>query len=322
MRKSSVLLAIVAVACAFSAGLSWWQLRAERAKVAELEEQLSAIPAPRNEPAAPPPPALAQATSPSPTSSAPQPTTDAAANPEAASQEEISDQLRAAQKREREMMRDPAYRQANIEGWRRNHARTRADAIRVMGLTAEQADRFIDLLVDRNLRAMDVFDYPGQRPNEQQRAALALLDEGQQARLRVLLGEQKYERWQWYQASAGARGEVSQFREQLSTTAEPLKDGQADALVEALHAERERRDREYEDYATSAGITDRFNVALPDRQHWIELEKASNQRIHDAVSNTLTRSQLESLDKMLAANVAPAEAALRLQLQGNLSKSN
>jgi hypothetical protein len=44
--------------------------------------------------------------------------------------------------------------------------------------------------------------------------------------------------------------------------------------------------------------------------------------IHDSMAGTLTRDQLESLDALLAANVAPAEAALRLQLEGTVAKSN
>jgi hypothetical protein len=40
------------------------------------------------------------------------------------------------------------------------------------------------------------------------------------------------------------------------------------------------------------------------------------------MAGLLSRNQLASLDAMLAANVAPVEAALRLQLQGSVAKSN
>jgi hypothetical protein len=40
MRKSSVLLGFIALACALSAAWSAWQLRAERERVVSLERQL------------------------------------------------------------------------------------------------------------------------------------------------------------------------------------------------------------------------------------------------------------------------------------------
>ena len=46
MRKSSILLGIISVACAFSAVWSWWQLRIERERVTQLERELAATLAP------------------------------------------------------------------------------------------------------------------------------------------------------------------------------------------------------------------------------------------------------------------------------------
>ena len=69
------------------------------------------------------------------------------------------------------------------------------------------------------------------------------------------------------------------------------------------------------------GITDRNIVAPQDRQRWIDLEKDSNQRIHDTMAGALSSDQLSSLDEMLATRLAPVEAALRLQLEGKLAKT-
>ena len=323
MRKSSVLLGFIALACAMSAAWSTWQLHAERARVAALEQQLDATRAVISPAPVSAEPVVAVATQPPATvapASSPQ-DNDAAGMARAAREKEVREQMLAAQQREREMMRDPAYRKSRMDDWRRRYAQTRADAIRIMGLTPEEADRLIDLSIERNFAGVLLTGLPGEPLNEQAQEEMKRLNEQHEVRTRELLGDEKYQRWQWYQKTTGERNEVSLFRAQLSTTSTPLQEFQADALVDALYVERRRRDREYDEYATAAGITNRYVVAPQDRQRWIELEKDSNQRIHDQMSGSLTRDQLASLDTMLTANVAPAEAALRLQLQGQVAKT-
>lgn len=329
MRKLSVLLGTFALACALSAAWSGWQLRAERERVASLEQQLAAARAATTPAPASARPAVATALvdvqTPSPAPDSPtnsQKADDAVEKAQAARDQELREQMRTAQQREREMMRDPEYRQSRMDDWRRRHAQTRADAIRVVGLTPEQADRLVELIIERNFSAMELAGIPGETMNQETQADLKRINEQHEEKLSELLGSEDYQRWQWYQKTAAERGEVSMFRAQLSTTSTPLQEHQADALVDALYVERRRRDREYDEYTTAAGITNRYVVAPPDRQRWIELEKDSNRRIHNKMSGSLMRDQLESLDAMLTANVAPAEAALRLQLEGKMAKSN
>ena len=316
MRKSSVLLAAVGVLCAASAAWSWWQLRAERQRVATLEQQLASMPATPQSAVLPVPAALASsAPAPAPTAAPASP-----ADPEAAREKEVRNMIRASQVREREMMKEPDYRKARVDEMRRRLAPLRADAIRVAGLTPEQADRLVELQVERTLHYWEVVQEPGQQPTQAEQAEMARFSENQQAELRALLGTEKYERWNLYQASAEERAEVSQFRASLTGT-EPLNDRQADALAEAMYAERQRRTQEYEEYVKSAGITDRNIVSPQDRQRWLDLEKQANQRILDAVAGTLSPAQLASLDESRATRLVPVENALRMQLEGRLAKS-
>jgi len=323
VRKSSVLLGTLALACALSATGSWWQLRAQRARVATLEQQLHAArSAATAQPDVSAPVIAAQAPPAIPDASASGPKANvAAAVGQARREREMREQMRVAQQREREMMRDPAYHDSRMDEWRRRHAQTRADAIRLVGLTPEQADRLIDLIIEREFSGMELTGLPGEPMNPEMQADLKRINEQHESKVRELLGSEDYQRWQWYQKTGFERSEASLFRAQLSTTSTPLQEFQVDVLVDALYVERKRRDREYDEYVAAAGITNRYLVAPQDRQRWIELEKDSNQRIHDQMSGTLTRDQLESLDAMLASNVAPAEAALRLQLQGQLAKT-
>lgn len=227
---------------------------------------------------------------------------------------EVRDHLRKAAQHQSEMLRDPAYRKSQIEAGRRQFARTRADAIRVVGMSPEQADRVIDLWIERNLRFMEMNPgLAGEPPSAAAQEATKRAGEAEQDELRELLGQEKYEKWGRYLATGQERFEVSQLREQLAGMNEPLSDKQADLLVETIYSEQQRRSNEYEEYVKKMGITDRNVVSAQDRQRWLDLEKEANQRIHTAVAGTLSAKQLASLDEMLAARLAPVEAALRLQ---------
>jgi hypothetical protein len=315
MRKSTALLGLLCVGCAALAAWTGWQLRTERDYAATLERQLaaqarnpSALPSPvepapqaRVSPVQSPKPAAAPAV--------------ASADPETARQEEVRQYLLAAQEREREMMRDPAYRKSRVDEFRRRASQTRADYIRVLGMTPEQADRVIGLSIERNFKVMELAGYRGEAPSQEAQAEIFRLDNAQNEEMRSLLGDEKYARWKWYQASGQERYDANQFRAQLSTTEHALQDQQVDALVEALYSAHVQRSREYDEYAKAAGITDRRVVSPADRQRWLDLEKDANQRIHEAMAQTLSQAQLASLDDMLASNLGPVEAALRLQEQ-------
>ena len=184
------------------------------------------------------------------------------------------------------MLRDPAYRKAQVEDWLRRLAQPHADAIRVVGMTPGQADRVIELWAERNLRFTELGADTGEAPSEAVQAELKRAADAEQAEVRELLGEERNEKWAWYLASGQERAEVGQFRLQLSSTSEPLRDSQADALVEAIYSERQRRSRDYENYAKAMG-TDRNMASAQDRQRWLDLEEAG-QRAHPRLHGRLT----------------------------------
>ena len=181
MRKSSVLLGIISVTCAFSAVWSWQQLRLERQNVAELERRLAASPAAPVQHSTAPAPVIEQHTP--ATTLAPVGAAAAPADADTLREKEVRDHIRASQQRQREMMRDPAYRKTAVEQVRQQLAPTRADAIRVVGMTAEQADRVIELWVERNLRYAELVD-GGKSPSEAAQAEMKRASDAEQAELR------------------------------------------------------------------------------------------------------------------------------------------
>jgi hypothetical protein len=326
MKKLDVMLGLVAVAGLAVACWSRQQLQTERERSADLRRQMSSLQAQLDHRAAvqPEKPAevVEQPVARQPEDSHPPGTVVAYLSAQEA--KELADRrataqlLQKAAQRERLMMRDPAFRQNRREEMRQRYAPLRADAIRV-GMTPQQADRVVDMELDRNLRFTDLGGSAGQTPTPEMIAEMKRVNDAAQTDLRQLLGDELFARWTQYQASGQERSEVSQWRAQLS---EPIDDQKAYAIAQSLYVERQRRSSEYEDYVKAAGITDRYTVAPEDRQRWLDLEKEANQRTHDAMAGTLSASQLASLDQMLAARLVPIEAALRLQLEGKLAKQD
>src|SRR5262245_58657652 len=234
-----MLLGITGILCAVSLTSSWIQLRAAREQVSALEQRLATV-----ETRAPNKPidrvAVVRQDTMVSAAIAPNP-----ASPSAAPAE----QPPRPGNREFEMLKDPAYRRARAEAWRRQHAQAHADAIRVVGLTREQADKLIDLTFEQNVRLIDLKGSGDEYERETFAADLKRHNEQNEAQQRELRGDEKYEAWHQYQVSTGERQDVRLLRAQLSTTAEPLQDRQADALVKTLFSERRRINREFDEYA-------------------------------------------------------------------------
>ena len=327
MRKPDLMLAVVAAIGLSSALWCWRQLQEERERVTSLQRQVTELQTQLDRAAAEVP-ATSTATPAAPVTAAtqtdvakPKPVVELSEEEarELAQRREMQAHMRAAAERERVLLRDPAYRQAQHDEMRRRYAPRRAEAIRV-GMTPEQADRVVDLEIERFTRYRELGGISGQPPNEEMQAELKRAADAEQAELRKLLGEDLYATWKRYQASGQERAEVRNWQSQLSTT-EPLSARDLDALVDSLYVERERRSREYEEYVKSAGIVDRNIVSPQDRQRWLDLEREANQRTHDAMASRLSAAQLASLDQMLAARLVPIETALRMQLEGKLANT-
>jgi len=330
MRTLNAVSGIVTVSAVLGAGWTWHQWRVEREHSADLQRQLTTLRARPAEKAiaAPASPAQPPAVVPSPVATSPGDkagptgttiaylTKDEAR--ELATRREIAAAMRKSAERERAMLRDPSYRQNQRDEMRQRYAPMRADAIRV-GMTPQQADRIVDLEIERNMHFTEIGGVATEMPTESMQSELKRTAEAAQAEQRELLGDDLYSKWSRFQASSQERAEVGLWRAQLT---EPINDKQAYAISDSLYVERQRRSNEYEDYVKAAGITDRYTVAPQDRQRWLDLEKEANQRTHDAMAGSLSASQLASLDQMLAARLVPIETALRMQLEGKLAKQD
>ncbi len=301
MRKLVAVLSLALVASAAASVWLWQELRAERERNAALSADLSEL---AN--SAPPAPAPATPAPVAPSAASPAtapPVESVAAVPPAAAQGPQLDW----EAQQRRLFQDPRYRDAWRTQARLNYALRRANAIRIVGLTPEQADAAIEFYLDQQLRWQERGPNATVTPEQQQEEDRIL--EGQ---LRGLLGDDKYSRWQGYMESRGSRMQVDRLRTQL-TGADALRDDQVEPLIAALHVEQAQARKSLEEYRESlrtTGYDGNFSQAFGERE--IEETRAMHRRMHDAAGAVLSATQLRQFDDMLKLELARRETELRM----------
>ena len=306
MRKLMVVLSLAFVASAVASMLLWRELAAERERNRVLTLRLgthefAANPLRPADPAPAAPVAPVQSPLPVPVTSAPE-----AAPPQAAPSEQ--EQWEAQQRR---LFADPRFRDAWRAQRRLNYAPRRANLIRVVVLTPEQADAAIEFQLDQELRRAE------RGPNAPvTRDMLEEEDRILETQLRGLLGDEKFARWNDYMQSRPSRMQVDRLRTELSG-ADAIRDDQVEPLIAALHVEHAQATTALEEYRESLRVNGHDgNFSQIYGQREIEEMKAMHRRMHDSAATVLSASQLGQLDAMLERDLARRENELRMnQLQ-------
>jgi polyhydroxyalkanoate synthesis regulator phasin len=203
------------------------RVRALEAQVAQLQQEMSATvttsPAVTTSTAAQTsePPAQAAAT-PAPQSSAPA----------------VSKPATAANNEWRQVLADPAYRRARLTAVRLDLQRGYPQLVAELGLSSDEAERFIDLLAEQRLREseQDMKERSSRDHAQWRKELYAQFDKER----RALLGEERFRVWTEYLQSTQARAMVSDLRTQLAITSSPLREEQVKPLVKALATEHAR----------------------------------------------------------------------------------
>jgi hypothetical protein len=152
----------------------------------------------------------------------------------------------------RKLLADPAYRRAVLAEGRLQMQREYPQLGAELGLSADEADRFFDLLTEQRLRE-----------NEQRRTGQDYMQWSKEfyaqaeKERRAFLGEERFRAWTEYVKGTQARGMVSDLRTQLATTSSPLRDEQVKPLVKALATEHERHTAERQENYEAENTPDR-----------------------------------------------------------------
>ncbi len=264
------------------------------------------------------------------------PSTLPASNANPPSRQERMQQFMAGMQRQRELLRDPDYRDAMRAQHKMMLARSHSDLAQEMGLAGDDMDRFLTLLAEQQLRRME--EPPpvwSEGPPDPAAAAerIRQTQERQQAdeaEIANLMGHSTLQAWKDYQSTRGARQQVNQLRGVLAGKGMPLEDAMAKSLITALadvqHSYAQETNQpttrrlsdgsarlQVSALATSSGSA----VAVPAnpmrlQESQFERMKEYQQRVHDAVSALLTPEQLRIFEEDQQSQLELMEAQRRL----------
>jgi len=323
MNKPLLILTLATLTCASAAAYFHSQLKAERQRNDELQARLDAQQQPPRIPnpftPAPPPAGVVEPVQPAAARLAVRPD-PVAPQPNAISPERSAHMRQRFVIRQRELLRDPEYRQAMRTQQRFSLQQIHPDLALELNISQEQADRLLDLLVDQHLRNMEgSADFPADRPPTQ--AEIAQMQKTVQQRqladraeIGALLGSNGQQQWQDYQNSMGARMRVRQLGSALDNAGSPLRDDQRQPLRDAL-AQFERQTRE--DRQWQVETRDFAAMTAADRLTWqeeqLERTERSYERARESVAHILTSEQLQTYRDLQEQELAMRRASLRMQ---------
>lgn len=128
------------------------------------------------------------------------------------------------------------HAEAKLRYWRSHTA-----LVGKLGLSAADANRFIDLLVSQAERVQDAWNQnPLPNDHASRDQALNAIDQWQNAEVEAFLGPEKFRTYHEYQRTLVARSQVNQLGGELGSLGLPLDAGQRDTLISMMAEESER----------------------------------------------------------------------------------
>jgi len=307
MRRLNWILAGVCAISLITAATMWFELLAQRERNEALQSRVTAL-------AALPAPPASPAQVVAPHSAANEPgalggkRSDAALSAKPAVT--LQDAYEESMEQERRLLANPRYRDAKRAETRLQYGQWRDDAIHIVGLTPEQADKIVDVLVERQIdgssrasprNAEDMAQYKRQLDEDQRR---------DDAAIRELVGDAKADQLHQYHDSLQSRSEVRQLRARLASDGDPLRPDQVEPLIAALHVERAQLDQDIQDYNHSLNWDEASAPAsqqrLEKRAH--ELRTAAQERSLAAAAAILSPAQLKAFESQRARELQMQEA--------------
>ncbi|HEY6641829.1 hypothetical protein [Povalibacter sp.] len=325
MNRPLLILSITALGCGTAAAYLHSQLRVERQRTAELQTRLQHLEAARPpNPFAPPPPQHPPETPPitqfAQEPAAVTPVAQKLPAPAALAPQRSTQMRQQFVNRQRELLRDPEYRQAMRMQQRFGMHQVHPDLAQELGISQDQADQLLDLLAEQQMRTMETSrSFSADHPPTQEEIAQMQSDhrqrqEADHAEIARLAGDGGLQQWDDYQNSMGARMRVRQLTTELAGAGVSLREDQRIPLRETLV----QLDQQTLQENQQASMRQRFDrMTLAERLSWqeeqIERMSQANERTRDAVAHILTGEQLKTYQRLQERELDMQRASLRMQ---------
>ena len=199
------------------------------------------------------------------------------------------------------MMEDPQTKNFIREQQRMVMDQLYAPLAKQLGLTADQAAKFKDLMADTAVsaaeKASSLFD--GGTNRTEALAAMAAETKKQEEQMKELLGENGFAQYKEYQTTVGERMQLNMFRQQLSGGDAALNDQQTEQLLSMIKEEKQIAQMGGQPIITSGQDPAEVKAILSDDQseQLIQSQEAVNERVYERAKTVLSPEQLNSFAK-------------------------
>lgn len=218
------------------------------------------------------------------------------------------DQMREHFERQRALLKNPEYREAVRASTRLSMNQNYPGFAAELGLSEDEANRFMDLLTDQQLQSMEhdesLFLARTGDDEARMREAHERMQERmrqQQAEVEMHLGPTNYQKWQDYQQTLGQRHRLASMQSQLALAGAPLDAEQSGALLAAL-VQEQRKQQQAQAGANAGQPVGSFwhsYAPVPGQEEWITAQEQSNERLLATIKSNLSSQQASKLEQML-----------------------
>jgi hypothetical protein len=163
-----------------------------------------------------------------------------------------------------------------------------SDFVKEARLTPDEADKFFQLIEDRQMALMDSSANLMSGGPVDMKAATAATDTANDA-LKELLGPDRYGIYRDFEKTLGDRIQVQQFSQQLGAVGAPLEDNQTQSLIAIMS--QERASMPGIQPGNSGGMA---NMTPEQMDEYSKQVDAMNQRVYNRALSVLTPSQLSA----------------------------
>jgi len=192
-----------------------------------------------------------------------------------------------------------------------------------MNLSEDEKSKFIDILMERYMAGMDMFQMMQEGADEEKwKDYQSELEKRQQEvndDMKKLLGDEKYEKYDYYQNTEQERMQVMQLNQRLAYADQTLSHDQEEQLVKLMYDERSAiaEEPDYFD-PQKAGPNDLTEEKI---NKLLQLQADLNKRVRDKSSTILDEAQRTSFEAFQDAYLQQQSMGLRMASQMFKKKS-
>lgn len=187
-----------------------------------------------------------------------------------------------------------------------------SDFVKQANLTPDEAEKFFQLLQERQMALMDSSANMMAGGEVDMKAATAAANTTDDA-LKDLLGSARFGEYQDFEKTLGDRIQVQQFSQQLGAVGPPLQDYQSQALIQIMSQEQANLPNFKSGHG--AGIQQATNMNPADMDQFSQQIDAMNQRVYNRAMSVLTPPQLSAFASFQKNMAAAQLAGLKMSQQ-------